>query len=257
MVNYGLILFLYSPVLLLFLVTFCKERFSPENKVFRSQYWSLKLGMLVIGFFTTAEIIKSLWTIIPIMRNYEYNLSNWEIVVLFGMCFILFMIYFLLNFVYKVSIIEVFNLKSIYFPFILKLCGILTIINIMSIFLFKFNLFLNPQKSQLEMITQIDLKNIILYFFNSIIVVPITEESIFRGVIYAPLYRKLGRNVAIVLTSVIWTQQHFQGFLPSFGIFINGLILAWLYDRRGSLIHPIIFHMFRNSWIIIYYFVTI
>ena len=126
-------------------------------------------------------------------------------------------------------------------------------LNIFGIIILDFNVMLLPQKTDLAILKSGDNKVILLYFLNTIILGPIVEESIFRGIMYSPLYRKVGQTAAIILTSIIWTHAHFESLLPSVGIFINGLILGWLYNRSGSLIHPVIFHMFRNSWTIIYY----
>jgi membrane protease YdiL (CAAX protease family) len=108
------------------------------------------------------------------------------------------------------------------------------------------------KKTEIEFFKSMDAKTFGLYYFFGVTIAPILEETLFRGVLYVPLLRKTGRPIALILTSIIWTEQHFY-LLPGIGIFIEGIILAWLYDRRGSLIDPVIFHIFINSWLIIYY----
>lgn len=255
MVNYKIILFIYSPVLLLILINLLRDKFEPQNNVFRLHNWSLMSIIIVIGFFVTTEIIRSFWSLklIPVLKNYEYNPFNWDIFALFWLFTVLGLIYLFLP-VYKVSVIETFNIKSMYFPFIFKLCIVLTVINILTIYFLDENLIHKPSEENLEVLKSMDTKRFILYSLVTIVVAPIVEETIFRGLIYAPLYRKVGRCLAIILSSLIWTHVHFQPLLQSIGIFVIGVILAWLYDRRGSLLHPIVFHMFRNSWGLIYYF---
>jgi hypothetical protein len=152
-----------------------------------------------------------------------------------------------------VSIIEVFHFKLSQIPFIFKFCAVLAVINIVSLYFFDSNLLLDPQGSDLEYIKSLDVKQFVLYCFNTIILAPLLEECLCRGLIYSPLYRKVGRGLAMILSSLIWAIGHFESLLPSIGIFMVGIIMAWLYDRRGSLLHPIIFHMFKNSWLILYH----
>jgi membrane protease YdiL (CAAX protease family) len=255
MINYKLIIFIYSSVLLLLLISTIRDRFIPHNELLKSQKWSLIPGIIVLTLSIGGVIIQSLWNYIPILKNYLYNPFNWDIFSLFWMCFILIIVYIFLRYVYKVSIIKVFGLQTIYLPFILKLCGVLTIINILSIYYLDFNLILHPGKELEGIIKSMDIPHFILFSLVTIIVSPIGEEIVSRGLIYVPLYRKLGRYLAIILSSLIFAHAHFfEALLPSFGIFIKGLIFGWLYDRSGSLIHPIILHIFINSWVLVYYF---
>lgn len=258
MVNYGLVIFIYFPVLLLALIAVFKDKFELANKALKSCNWTLLPVIVVLFFFLSSEIIRSLWyvNVIPILEKYPYNPSNWVVFSFFYYWLGIILIYVLLRYIYKVSIIEVFNLKLSQIPFILKVCSVLAVINIMSIYLLDLELFLNP-RSVKEIINSMDTKHIILFSFMAIVFGPIVEESIFRGLIYGPLFRKVGRRFAIILTSLIWTYVHFEALYPSIepfiiGLFISGIVLTWLYDRSGSLIHPIIFHMFKNSWILLY-----
>jgi membrane protease YdiL (CAAX protease family) len=128
----------------------------------------------------------------------------------------------------------------------------LTITNALAIIFLKYD-FILPLKSEIvESIKYMNTEVFGLYYLHAIIISPILEETLFRGILYVPLVRKVGRFTAIILTSLIWTEQHFQ-LGAGIRIFILGVILAWLYDRRGSLIDPIIFHIFTNCWLIIYY----
>lgn len=258
-INYHLLLFIYAPVLLLLLISVFKDRFEHPNNALKRCNWSLLPGTVVIFFTLSGEIIKSLWyvNLIPILKNFSYNPFNFEVFVFFYYCLILIIVYVFLKYIHNTSIVEVFDLKFIQFPFIMKVCGILAVINIFSIYLLDLNLLLNPQESVMETIKLLDTKHIILFSFVTIVVAPIVEESIFRGLLYAPLYRKVGRRLAIILSSLIWAYIHFDVLYPSIqigivGIFVIGVFLAWLYDRSGSLIHPIVFHMFKNSWILLY-----
>lgn len=252
-IDYQLLFYMYATVFLLILIGGLNDRFTPENKVLKTYNWSLTPAIIVLSFSLSGWVIKSFWFQIPILKKYEYNPFTWDIVALFWFLLILIITYLILRYIYSVSISDAFNLKLNQLPFILKVCAVLTAVNILSINLLDLNLLLTPQETDLRILKSMDTRAFILYSFVTVIIAPIAEESLFRGLIYSPLYRKVGRCLAIILSSLIWTHSHFYPLLPSIGVFITGLILGWLYDRSGSLVHPIVFHMFRNSWILVYY----
>ncbi len=253
-INYELVLFVYCPVLLLLLIAKFRDRFEPRNEALKSCNWSLFPAIIALFFILSGEVIRSLWYVklIPILKKVPYNASNWEIFSFFYISITLILLYIYLNYVHKISIVKAFHLKLSQIPFILKFCAVLTIINIFCLRFLDFNLLLNPKISEIGYIKSLDIKQVALFFLVTIVLAPILEESLFRGLLYSPLYRKVGRYLAIILSSLIWAVGHFQPLLPSVGIFMTGILLAWLYDRSGSLIHPIIFHIFINSWIVFY-----
>ncbi len=208
-------------------------------------------GVTAVGLDTSSHVIASLWPRVPILKAYDFNLFNWNIVNLISLFFILVFIYASLRWFYKVSIVDVFNLKLAYLPFIIKLCAVLIIVMILN-YLWDYGLFSQPE--ELRRMKSMDAKNLIIDSLLRMFLGPIVEESIYRGLIYAPLYRKVGRYFAIILTSFVWTFGHFYDLPTSIGIFILGLFLGWLYDRSGSLLHPLLFHMVRNNWLLLYYF---
>lgn len=255
MVNYGLIAYIYSGFLLLLLIALFDDRFNPTNKTLKTCNWSLWLAGIMLFISLSGEVVRSLWHVklIPFAELFPYNYQNWEIFTFFYLTFLLILIYIFLHVIYEVSIIETFGLKLSQISFVLKLCGTLTIVNILSIYILDLNLLLNLKNLELEYLSSMDTKHLILFSFVTIILSPVVEESIFRGLIYSPLYRKVGRGFAIILSSLLWTQSHFESLPVSIGIFIVGIFLAWLYDRSGSLVHPLVFHIFRNSWILAYF----
>ncbi len=246
------ILFIYFPVLLLSVISIFKDRFHSDNEALNSQTWPLRPGILLVGVFSTSWIIKSYWDLIPFLRNSKYDLLSEHTFGFFWFTTVLALIYFFLHFIYKESLLKMFGLKHSNFRFILKLCVILTIINVVTVFSWNFEFILGLRKTEIELLKSMDIKTFGLYYLMAVTIAPILEETLFRGLLYVPLLRKTGRPIALILTSIIWTEQHFH-LLPGIRIFIVGIILAWLYDRRGSLIDPVIFHIFINSWLIIYY----
>jgi membrane protease YdiL (CAAX protease family) len=77
------------------------------------------------------------------------------------------------------------------------------------------------------------------------VLVPVAEETFFRGFAYPPLRRRYGALPAMVATAVVFGILHVQivNFLP---ITLLGFILVLLYERTGSLLPPIVLHAVNN-----------
>jgi membrane protease YdiL (CAAX protease family) len=80
------------------------------------------------------------------------------------------------------------------------------------------------------------------------VIAPVVEECVFRGAIFASLRRVrfLGPVGAGVVSAAIFGAVHMDvtAFLPLFGL---ALVLAWVYERTGSLVAPIAVHMLNNA----------
>jgi membrane protease YdiL (CAAX protease family) len=250
---YKVIIYIFSPVLLLIIFSLFKDKYEPEKEVLRTQKWSLKPAIILLSLSLGYVFLKYFWSVIPIIKVHRYSIITADILTFIWYSSILILAYLLLRYSYNVSLIDTFCLKFSYFPFIIKICIFLGLANCLSIYFLKFNLVLNPQKADIEVLKSIGIVHFIFYYVTLVIITPISEEILFRGLMYTPLYRKFGRHAAIVLTSLVFAHVHFYGLIPSVGVFIFGLVLVWLYDKTGSLVPPIILHMFRNSWLIIYY----
>lgn len=83
---------------------------------------------------------------------------------------------------------------------------------------------------------------------------PVAEETFFRGFAYPVLRKRIGIKNAIILVSFIFALLHTNlvGFLP---IMALGVLLAYLYEKTGSLVPSITVHILHN--LIIVYFVHI
>jgi membrane protease YdiL (CAAX protease family) len=85
-----------------------------------------------------------------------------------------------------------------------------------------------------------------LFAVISIVLAPLVEEFIFRGIIY-PLLKQLGLPVlAWVGTSLLFAASHvnLQAFVP---LTLLALMLTWLYERTDTLIAPIFAHATFNA----------
>lgn len=89
------------------------------------------------------------------------------------------------------------------------------------------------------------------FFFAAVVVAPVVEEILFRGLLHNALRARLGPG-AIVVSSGLFAAIHLYviNFLPVFAL---GLLLAWLYERRGSLWAPIVAHAFANGMVALAY----
>lgn len=87
---------------------------------------------------------------------------------------------------------------------------------------------------------------------SAVILAPLTEELLFRGVFQTSLLRvfKGARWPALLIASVIFALLHisvvtsWQSLVP---LFVLGLVFGYLYERTGSLITPILAHAVFNA----------
>jgi CAAX protease family protein len=81
-------------------------------------------------------------------------------------------------------------------------------------------------------------------------IAPLAEEAFFRGFMFAGLRRRWPFLPAALLTGAIFGLFHFTGS-DSAGVVPQlaalGLILAWLYQRTGSLWPCVLVHMVNNA----------
>jgi membrane protease YdiL (CAAX protease family)/uncharacterized RDD family membrane protein YckC len=79
---------------------------------------------------------------------------------------------------------------------------------------------------------------------------PISEELFFRGFMYGGLRRRLPMWAAAAISGVVFGFVHYTG-PDSVGVvpLLAGLgfLLAWLYERTGSLWPPILLHLLNNA----------
>ena len=77
------------------------------------------------------------------------------------------------------------------------------------------------------------------------IIVPIAEELMFRGLIYRRIRCMIGPRQAIVVSGLVFGMYHGNLVQGLYG-FLVGCIMAWLYEKYGSLKAPILFHVCAN-----------
>jgi membrane protease YdiL (CAAX protease family) len=92
----------------------------------------------------------------------------------------------------------------------------------------------------------------VLIVISAVVVAPVLEEAIFRGIVQSVLVETLGegrRWAVVIFASGLFAFIHTGAVawqaLP--GLFVLGLALGWLYERSGSLWPAIVLHMAFNA----------
>lgn len=86
---------------------------------------------------------------------------------------------------------------------------------------------------------------------SGLVLTPLVEEILFRGVLYQALRRTMPVGNAAVISALIFATMH--GQLVLFVPFtIMGVILALIYERSGSLLPTILVHACNNGIILLF-----
>lgn len=82
--------------------------------------------------------------------------------------------------------------------------------------------------------------------FTSIVIAPIMEEILFRGILQDALMRKYGVFVGILIASAVFGIVH---IIPQqvVNAFMIGIVLGYIYYRTGALLPVILIHCINNA----------
>jgi membrane protease YdiL (CAAX protease family) len=83
-------------------------------------------------------------------------------------------------------------------------------------------------------------------FAIGILLGPLAEELFFRGLLFPALKSKVSVFWAVSISAALFATLHLNwaGWLPIFGL---GILLAYSYEKTGSLLVPIFIHVIHNS----------
>lgn len=83
---------------------------------------------------------------------------------------------------------------------------------------------------------------------------PIVEELFFRGFLYSALKKRAGVFWSMAITAALFSALHTHpvGFLP---IMVLGMLLAYLYEKTGSLVSSVTVHVMHNAAMVFLVFV--
>lgn len=98
--------------------------------------------------------------------------------------------------------------------------------------------------------------NFLLMAAGTVILVPIVEETLYRGIVFG-LLRRRSRILAYGISTLIFCGIHVAGYWGSYEplhlliCFVQyipaGLVLGWAYERSGSIYVPTLIHMAVNA----------
>jgi len=92
-------------------------------------------------------------------------------------------------------------------------------------------------------------------FLSLILIAPIIEEFIFRGLFQTLLRRTFSAKTSIIFSALIFSTIHFE-FEVIIPLFILGLIIGWLYEHNKGLLIPIVFHIINNGMAFLFEFLA-
>lgn len=89
-----------------------------------------------------------------------------------------------------------------------------------------------------------------LVILSGVVLAPLVEELLFRGVLYQALRRNMRTGNAAFLSALVFALMHFNPalFVP---YMLMGVVFALVYERSGSLLPTILVHACNNGIILV------
>lgn len=88
-------------------------------------------------------------------------------------------------------------------------------------------------------------------FLTGVVLAPVMEEIIHRGIIYQGFRSRFGPWPAMLLSAMLFGILHFYSFWGFIDVTFAGLVFAWIYEKTRSLWPAIILHACGNALITI------
>lgn len=79
-----------------------------------------------------------------------------------------------------------------------------------------------------------------------VVIAPLVEEAVFRGLLFGTLRRRLGWVAAAAVSGGLFAAAHGYGVVGFTSVFLSGFIWAWVYERTGSLVPGMAAHALNN-----------
>ena len=89
-----------------------------------------------------------------------------------------------------------------------------------------------------------------------VVVAPIFEELIFRGIVFSTLRAKFGFSASVIGSAMVFALAHGYGPVAFVTVFWSGVLWAWLYERTGSVIPGMCAHAINNG-LVVYFLVAV
>lgn len=140
-------------------------------------------------------------------------------------------------------------LKAIVLAYVMNYLFITLVAYVLAFFLPEL---LNPNSQEIMRQTKLD-TNVMI--FVAVLLAPIVEETLFRGVLFGTLHSK-GRVMAYVVTALVFSVYHlWQFFVGGFEwtalLYLlqyipSSVALCWCYEMSGSIWSPVLLHAAIN-----------
>lgn len=145
------------------------------------------------------------------------------------------------------------NLSSFSFPIVL--CGYIAMMCMGLLFDPLINIF---PESYLKYCEMFDIINGTIYIFiTTIILAPVLEEVLFRGMLQSDLNNRYSIGISIFITSLVFAVVHFN-IIQSVNAFFSSIILGLVYYKGRSLWNVIAIHCLNNatSMALMYFYIN-
>jgi len=253
------IIFLFGIILdIRFLIKCCKsrslgiERKSSLAELGLSTF--LRAGCVVLLFYSFTSFFQSL-----VFSGFSSMPLSWFLIVnaFFQVSAILILYEFgfkKLSF-QKTELIR--KLKKSFLPSLKIYSGILPLFSLavfLTLFLSKmWGVSVKPQMVVSLMLKERNPQIITLLAIEIVILAPLAEEMFFRGFLYRFLRGRFSFILSAVVSSAVFSLLHYN--ISSFlGIFVLGLCFAYIYEKKQSLVYPVILHFLHNLFTLAFIF---
>jgi CAAX protease family protein len=109
-----------------------------------------------------------------------------------------------------------------------------------------------PVKAPEQVPPDLRVAGVIVTVLYAVVIAPLHEELFFRGVLYRAVRDRHGLVPGLIASGVGFSLIHYlpgpwqDSVLLMAVMLVNGIALAWLYERRGTLVAPVVAHVVFN-----------
>jgi membrane protease YdiL (CAAX protease family) len=87
---------------------------------------------------------------------------------------------------------------------------------------------------------------LVIMAFAAVVLAPVAEEALFRGVLYTAIKQRGYPRLALWLTAILFGLIHLN-LAVAIPLIVLALVFTWLYDATGNLLAPIAAHALFNG----------
>ncbi len=83
-----------------------------------------------------------------------------------------------------------------------------------------------------------------------VVLAPLFEELIFRGILFTTLRKKISFPIAMVASGLVFALAHGYGVIAFLTVLWSGFLWTWAYERTGSVIPGMLAHAINNGVVV-------